>query len=881
MNADSDRFAELDRLFQEVCELPSAQWEARLMELKPDDASLRSEVMELLEAESRTKSGLTPEAIRSKLGDAFAFGLRDPAEVAGYRVIDTLGIGGMGVVYLAEQQSPRRQVALKLLRPGIATPDLVRRFQFESEALGRLRHPAIAQVYESGVATTEAGPQPYFAMELVQGRSLTEWSAGRPVRERLEMLASICDAVQHAHTRGVMHRDLKPGNIMVTDEGAPKVLDFGVARSVGAERNQDTLQTDAGQLIGTLPYMSPEQLSGDPHGADTRADTYALGVILYELLSGRTPHETSGLGLLEAAEVIRAGPGVRLATLDPKYRGDIDIMVRKALETDRERRYQTAAEFGEDIRRYLQGQTITARPASAVYQLSRVAKRHMPATIASAAALIALVGAVIGVSLALRESTLQRAEAERRASIAEAVMSFFNTDVFAAIEPNALGHEATVREALDLAAERLPGRFEDKPVTGAAIRNNIANVYHALGQFDRAAAFAIESRDAFLSELGEAHELTRFAQQDVGSIYSDMGRFDEAREALEGSLAMRERSIGRDAPETLENLVMLAELERDGFGDYASASDWLDEYDRRNADRLGDDSHISIYAEMTRGGIALAARDYETAAESYATVAEARERLYGDTHSATLTAWANLAVAYEALGRYADAEPIYLRVLEVEERMGGKDSPDRLPTAHNLAFLYQSMQRYDEAEALFLDTLERCRRVFGPFHPGTLTCVQSLVALYRDTDRLEFAVSTLEQAYEPALEQLGEDAPPVLEMAPKLGVMYTELGRVQEGEAVFARTVPVARRLLPEGHPFLGSMLSQWGVCLHRLGRSQDAIDRLIEAYGIFTRAPGAEQLSDAKRAASRLAAIYTELNDDAAAELWTSRSREQTEDAE
>ncbi len=869
MTADSDRFGALDRLFQAVCDLPPAQWEAKLLELEPRDQSIRSEVLELLAAESGPGGGLSPEAVQSRMSEAFTGGVRDPKEIAGYRVIDRLGIGGMGVVYSAEQQSPRRQVALKLLRPGIATPDLVRRFQFESEALGRLRHPSIAQVYEAGVAATDAGPQPFFAMELVQGRSLKAWARERTVKERLAMVSDLCNAVQHAHARGVMHRDLKPANIMVTDEGLAKVLDFGVARAVDAEAGPHTLATSAGQLVGTLPYMSPEQLSSDPREADTRSDVYALGVILFELLTGRTPHETEGLGLLEAADVIRDRDAARLASVDPKYRGDIDIITRKALEKDRDRRYQTAAELGDDIRRYLEGQTITARPASAVYQLSRVAKRHLPVAIASCVALVALIVAVVGVSLALRDSVVQRAEAERRASIAEAITGFFNNDVLAALEPNQLGHEATVREALDLAAERLPGRFEDEPVTGAAIRNNIANVYHVLGRFEPAAAMAAESRDMFLAELGESHELTRLAQQDVGSILRDMGRFDEARSALTEALEMRERTIGPRATETLENLVMLAELERDGFNDYDAASGWLDEYDRRSKGQFDADDPVAVYAEMTRGGMALAARDYETAAAAYAQVAEARERIYGDTHSGTLTAWANLAVAYEALGRYSDAEPIYLRVLEVEERMGGKDNPDRLPTAHNLAFLYESMGRYEEAEELFIDTLERCQRVFGPVHPGTLTCVQSLSSLYRSTDRLGLAVETLEKAYQEASAELGETAPPVLEMAPKLGVMYTELGRAEDGEAVFASAVPAARELLPQGHPFLGSMLSQWGVALHRLGRTDDAIAKLTEAYQIFSEAPGQEQRADARVAANRLAAVYDDLDDTSKADEW------------
>ncbi len=875
---DPASFHEIERVFYQVCDLPPEARDARLLELLPHNDTLRSEVRALLDADDRAASGrgLTPTAVRGEFDAAVAtsHAHADPTTIGAYQIVRKLGEGGMGVVYEAEQQSPRRRVALKVLRPGLFTPDLIRRFQFEAEALGRLRHPSIAQIYEAGVTSDASGARPYFAMELIQGRVLTDWLRGRPTKERLATIADICDAVQHAHARGVLHRDLKPANIMVTEDGLPKVLDFGVARALDAEAASDTLHTQAGQLLGTLPYMSPEQVAGDPREIDTRSDIYTLGVILFEALTGTTPHETHGLGLIESADVIRDKEATRLARVDTRFRGDIDIIAAKALDKNRDRRYQTAAELGDDLRRYLAGQTITARPASAVYQISRVAKRHLPVTIASAVAIVALVGAVVGVSIALRDSIAQRAEAERRASIAEAVTRFLNNDVLASIEPNELGHEVTVREAIDRAAERLPERFQDQPVTGAAIRNNIANVYHVLGEYDAAVVLATEARDVFLAELGQEHELTRFAQQDIGAISRDRGDFETARDALLQALDMRERTIGPRAPETLENIVMLAEVERDGFADFNAAQEWLDEFDRRSRGVLQPDHKIAVYADMTRGGMALASRDYETAAEAYDRVARARVKIY-DVHSSTLTAWANLAVAYEKLERYADAEPIYLRVLEIEERTGGKDNPNRLPTAHNLAFLYHSMGKFDDAEAMFLDTLERCRRIYGPVHPGTLTCVQSLSALYRDTDRLDKAAATLEAAHTAAVAELGETAPPVLEIAERLAVVYAELDRPYEGEALFATIVPAIRELVPPGHPYLANVLSQWGVCLERTDRTDEAIEKLAEAHAIFAAAPGEQQTAGARTAARRLARIHEARGDHEAAATWNGLAAE------
>ncbi|MEM8758068.1 MAG: serine/threonine-protein kinase [Planctomycetota bacterium] len=889
----SDDFKRLDDLFQAVCDLPEDQREARLIELAPNDERIRSEVLELLAQESRGggSEALAPEAVQQELHRAIKDTERDPTEIAGYRVLSRLGAGGMGVVYEAQQSSPRRTVALKVLRPGLATPNLIRRFEFEAEALGRLRHPGIAQIFEAGVAETETGPRPYFAMELVRGLPIDHWAAttNATPRERLRLFAAVCDAVQHAHAQGVIHRDLKPANILVATDAetgesvdAPivKVLDFGVARATERTPADETIHTAQGQLVGTLPYMSPEQLGGQPADVDTRSDVFSLGVLLFQLMSGKLPHDTTDRGLVEAARVIREDEPTRLSTLEPKLRGDIETIAALALNKDKSRRYQSAAALAEDIRRHLDGLTITARPPSAIYQLSRLAKRHKPAAIAATVALTALVGAVVGVSaslgVALEQRTIARAqtaEAERRAALAEAVTSFFNNDVLAAVVPSALGHEATVREAIDTAAVSLDGRFDDEPVTEAAIRNNIANVYHALGEFDAAMPMAERAIELFQSDLGPDHELTRMATQDLGSLYRDTARFDEARVILTDLLAHRDSTVGPEHPETLENIVMLAEIERDGFGDTARALELLDEFDARRTGVLEDDDRITVYALMTRGGLALAARDYEAAADAYLAVAEAREAMFGQDHSATRTAWHNVAVAYEGLGRYDEAEPIYTRGLAFAREQAGPDNPDTLVTAHNLAFLYESMGRYDEAEPLFIDTLERCRRVFGPLHPGTLTCTMSLSSLFRNTDRLDEAVALLEPVYRTAADELGTDAVPTIEIATRLAVMLVEADRPEDGQAMFADTVPAVRGMVPSGHPMLGSLLSQWGVSLARVGEPAAAADRLEEAYAILSAAPGAEQAAGARTAAERLAEVYEEMGVAPEAAKWRSRA--------
>jgi len=321
-----------------------------------------------------------------------------PSVIGRYRIIGLIGEGGMGSVYEAEQDTPRRTVALKIIRPAVANPEVLRRFEQESQALGRLQRPGIAQIYEAGTVDTGFGPQPYFAMEFVGGHSPREYSEAHKLttRDRLEMVAKICDGVHHAHQRGLIHRDLKPGNILVDDTGQPKILDFGVARVTDSDARA-TLQTDVGQLVGTLAYMSPEQGQADPLDIDIRTDVYALGVILYELLPGQLPYPISKK-IHETIQTIREQDPMRLGAVNRSYRGDIETVVAKALEKDRARRYTSAAELAADIRRHLNDEPILARRPSASYQLQKFVRRNTALVAGAAAVFLVLVVGVITTS---------------------------------------------------------------------------------------------------------------------------------------------------------------------------------------------------------------------------------------------------------------------------------------------------------------------------------------------------------------------------------------------------------------------------------------------------------------------------------------------------
>ncbi len=413
-------------------------------------------------------------AARELAGSSFNSGT--PSAIGRYRIIRLIGEGGMGVVYEAEQDEPRRAVALKVLKLGLSTPERLRRFRQESQALARLQHPGIAQIFESGSADTGFGPQPYLAMEFIHGLPLGVYAEARHLntRQTLELMIKVCDAVQHAHQRGLIHRDLKPANILIDENGQPKILDFGVARLT---EDGTALQTEVGELVGTLAYMSPEQVQGDPLEVDTRSDIYALGVVLYELLSGRLPYDVNRHRLPEAVLTIQQSEPAPLSTMSGEYRGDIETIVAKALEKDRTRRYRSAADLAADIQRSLDDHPIAARPPSAAYQLQKFARRHR-GLVAGAAVIFAvlLIGVTISTWQAIRANRERdRALAEKRraddeSAISRAVNDFVRNDLLAQAGSSAQARRAKpdpdlkVRTALDRAAAGIGQRFEGQPL---------------------------------------------------------------------------------------------------------------------------------------------------------------------------------------------------------------------------------------------------------------------------------------------------------------------------------------------------------------------------------------------------------------------------------
>ena len=469
-----ERYQQVKQLFVQVCELPPDQRAAHLERACAQDAELRAEVETLLAHDGQPlpiEPKISAASALARLGDGAAGGstgsaLRGgvdaelPEQVGRYRILGLLGQGGMGTVYLAEQEHPRRQVALKVVQAGVASRAMLRRFRHETSILGQLAHPGIAHIHEAGVADmlTAGGLAvrcPFFAMEYVRGEALGEYvEHHRPsVPQRLALIASICDAVHHAHQKSVVHRDLKPSNILVDARGQPKILDFGIARVTDADVQTITMKTEVGQLVGTIPYMSPEQVTGVSANVDTQSDVYALGVIFYELLTGNLPHDVTDRSIPEAVRMIREDEPTRLGSIDTLFRGDLDTIVGKALEKDKQRRYQSASELAADIRNYLDNRPIAARPPTTFYQLKMFARRNRTLVGGVLATFVALLIGIIGIAVQAERVTRERdiaRQAERladkrayAANIAAAQAALGATDV------------VTARQRLDAASPHL------------------------------------------------------------------------------------------------------------------------------------------------------------------------------------------------------------------------------------------------------------------------------------------------------------------------------------------------------------------------------------------------------------------------------------------
>lgn len=690
-----------------------------------------------------------------------------PAEIGPYRVLNLLGEGGFGAVYLAEQTAPVvRRVALKILKPGMDSRAVVARFEAERQALAMMDHPGVATVYDAGV--TSQG-RPYFVMELVRGEAITAYCRQRrlPVEDRVRLMIAVCGAVQHAHIKGVVHRDLKPSNILVEyRDGGPavKVIDFGVAKALHQPLTERPAHTEIGQLIGTPEYMSPEQARGAVLDIDTRTDVYGLGAVLYELLTGETPLRSDRLreGGFAAVgrmieETLPERPSDRLtrktrsgassagdeamepATVSRLLRGDLDWIVMKAIEKDRERRYPSASELAADLQRYLKHEPVSAGPPSVGYRARKFVRRNRAAVAGAAAVTGVLVLGVVGTSLGLARAVRegQRAHdeavaASRARDEAEEVTRFLS-DMLEAGTPEEAGLDVTVRQVLDRASATIAPRFEKSPLVEARLRHTIGNAYRSLGRPADADEHLSRTYELRRKEMGEDHVEALKALANVAGLRHQQGRFADAerllRRALEGFL----RSRGPDAPEVFAVLNNLAQsLRRQGRTEEASI---LEKQAADGYRRVLGTDHPDALGVMTNYAGSLHSDGRSAEAEAIMKdVLAGWTRAKGAEHPGTLLAQHNLALLYMDMGRMDEAETTQRQVIDARVRSLGESHHDTGTAIGNLGLILKNKGDMPAAEEAYLRGWRICRDALGPAHADTVTLATNLAEVYEAMD---------------------------------------------------------------------------------------------------------------------------------------------------
>jgi len=817
-----------------------------------------------------------------------------------FRIVKRLGEGGFGSVFEAEQEEPvRRRVALKIIKLGMDTREVIARFDAERQALAMMDHPNIARVFDAG--STDSG-RPYFAMELVQGEPISVYCARHAlsIKQRLALFEQVCAAVQHAHGKGIIHRDLKPSNILVsTQDGQPfaRVIDFGIAKATTGRLTDQTLMTEIALMMGTPLYMSPEQAAGSAD-IDTRTDIYALGVILYELLTDSTPIDSTTLRGASHAEMQRliseAEPllpsarlmhpttqqlGVtprsssELRKLAATLRGELDWVVMKAIEKDRTRRYETASAFASDIRSYLAGEPVQAAPPSALYRLRKAVARNRTLVAAAAAVLAAL---SIGLAGFAWQAKVANARADELAQV-----SRFQAQMLNQVDPTRAGlllsddvqaqfaaalaktpgsaseHDArrdsfarqwqlinttdAARNLIDStilkpAARAIDAQFQDQPLVAATLRQVLASLYYTLGLYDASLPLQKSALDIRSRVLGPEHLETMASMNSMGVLLADRGDLVEAEELDRRVLALRRRVMGPEHRDTLESINNLA-LVLKNMGQYEESEALFRASLAGHRRTHGDDDTHTISAMSNLGLLLMARGNLDEAEVLFREAIAALRRISAEHLPDYPIAVNNLATVLFEQHKLAEAEPYFREALLKSRELLGEAHPDTLVSISNLGMLLQDEGKLDEAERFNREALEKMRRVLGEDHPSTLTATTNLGSLLMDERKWDEAEPLLRRALDGSRRVSGDDHPNTLYAINNLAVLLRRRGEIEQSERLFREGLERSQRTLGQQHPLTVNFNQKLAQLLTETGRVGEA-EPFVRAAQAVAEAP-------------------------------------------
>lgn len=855
----------LTEIFFSACDLHGEERQRFLDQQCAGNAELRAQVERLIAAgedlSDVEKTHLAAQAIQ-QAADSFARS-EVPKQIGPFHILEEIGEGGMSVVYAAAQFEPvNRRVALKVIRPGMDSRDVINRFESERQALAVMDHINIAKIFDGG--TTEKG-LPYFVMELVSGEPLTNYcdSHRLGINDRLNLFCNVCAAVQHAHQKGVVHRDLKPSNILVSEQdGEPlvKVIDFGIAKALDATLNEDPTETRVGQVMGTPTHMSPEQAAGAVDQIDTRTDVYSLGVVLFQLLTGVLPYSIEGKGTDAIRHAIEQGattrPSAKLRESEDKTQlaaerndrfrpwlkkieGDLDWITLRAMEVEPDRRYQTVNALAVDIQNFLHARPISARSPSAAYLVSRFVRRNRKTVFAASVAVLALVAGFAVATVGLVRATNAERVAVAKQRTAEKAKEFL-VGTFVASDPEAArGRQVSASDLLREGAERIDLELDDEPEIQSALLQTMGRAFENLALYDEAEPLLRRAVKLAVEAHGPGHLEVAAAQQELGEVLWRTGQYDEAKEMHLGALTIIEAELTREHPDYAVNTAKLG-MAYFREGDYTEAESLfarsLDIYQR--LELTGTSDYADVLSDL--GGVKVRQNNLDEAARDFQSALEVWRENYGEVHPNIATVLSNLGAVAAKQNQFDLAAAYYQRALDMRRRLYGDQPHSQLAISlNNLASLYWRQNDVERAEPLFRESLEMRRAVYGDVSVAVATGLNNLALVQLAKGDTEAA----EQAYREALQvrQLvqGEDHPNV-------GITQTNLAAALNAKGDFqgalreSREAMIALQIaLGPSHWRVASARSVYGAALMELGKYLESENELIPAFNDIRAARG------------------------------------------